>query len=135
VRLFSSSTASASSRRCCSVDERFRLLDGVVGARQGIDEIERGQPVARHAVALHPPQGCDPQRRMFTITVHEQDRRDARSPPRGRTCLRQCRKAQMAGQQGQRPGTLQDRPPRQAHFVTFSCFQELGCAAPLEMAA
>jgi hypothetical protein len=48
-----------------------RLGLGIVGARQGVGEIEREQAVARNPVRLHPPQRGEPQRRVVAIAMHE----------------------------------------------------------------
>ncbi len=92
------------------------LFHLVVGARQRIGEIDGEHPVTRHAVRFHSPERRDPERRMVAIAMDEQNRRHfGRGARRGRG-LRERRSAETPGQQWQRSGPLQHRPPRQAHF-------------------
>ena len=103
------------------------LLDLVVGPRQGIGEVDRKHPLARHAVRFHPPHRGDPQRRMVAIAVHEQDRRDLAGPRR--RGLGERRKAKIPGQQRQGPGTPKQRSSRHSHDDLPLCFQSFSYIA------
>ena len=118
---FKSLMASASSRRWSSVEERLACstLSSVraSGSVKLIANIRsRGTPFE-----FHPPQRGDPQRRVVAIAMHEQDRRDVGAPGSGRG-LGERRKAEIARQQRQGAGALQQRPARQGHFVISPLF-------------
>ena len=92
------------------------LFHLVVGARQRIGEIDGEHPVARHAVRFHSPKRRDPERRMVAIAMNEQNRRHLARGRRRRRGLRERRGAETPGQQRECSNSLQNRPPRRAHF-------------------
>ena len=99
---------------------RFRL--GIVGARQGIGEIDRKHTVARNPVGFHPPHRGDPQRCMVAIAMNEKDRRNFHSARGGSRCLRKGSETEVTGYQRQGSGAFQYCPPRHAHLVTSRYF-------------
>ena len=75
-----------------------RLGLGIVGARQGIGEIDREHAVARNPVRFHPPQRGHPQRRVVAIAMHEQDRRNSVAPGAAGAVCAKAAKSEVAGQ-------------------------------------